>query len=531
MENLKCVICKEEFEDCLVLGCSHSLCLLCAKNVMLRDEKYYGNKYIKCDLCQKLTSIDDSTMKEIFEYVSTDVLLKNDNIKSLNFLYNQSQSNISGQDNYYHENHNSKNTVNSNNIVHINNDDAMSISKSYNTLNTQNYSNNKVNYSIQNSMGNKHNINSDINNLNYLNQTQSRNIIIDHNLDSSSFLNKNKLLGTNNVKVLCQQHSEETTYFCFTCYKKCVCSECIIHGDHKNHEVLNYKQAYPIIIEETNELMNNISEKILEIKTVQSSIEKSRVEMIAFTDKIKEETRQAFNELRLRLDNKEKELISKADKFLDDSLQEFNTYTRIIQSKVISLSKVIDNVNSQLMRKEEIHYLNYFSENKSKLSNLIETEFIDFPDLNSFRSVKVNIDSSSLKSMINSLGGLHLEINMIKGFDVGKKLRDRKFFIDNISMQYGQYGGTGNRIGDIKNENLSRSVSKEFIRNKIYSNENENKIDNLNSSNYSNNYNNQIYQNQNISGLNKTNSISGKDFIKSLKNITKNSHVEDNQNS
>lgn len=530
MDNLKCLVCKEEYEDCLVLGCTHSLCLSCAKNVMIRDEKYYDNKYIKCDLCQKLTSIDESTMKEIYEYVSTEILLKNETNKVLNFHYNQ--SNYTNNENLTQEYQN-RHTINSNNVVHLNNEDAFSNSKLNNSINN----NNKVSYSVQNSnlnSNNKYNINNDLKNSNnFLLQTQSRNNVVDNRLDSSSFFNNVKLLGTNTVKTLCQQHNEETTYFCFTCYKKCICSECIIHGDHKNHEVLNYKQAYPIIIEETNELMNNISDKILEIKTVQSSIEKSRVEMIAFTDKIKEETVQAFNELRARLDAKEKELLSRSEKFLEDSLQEFNTYSRIIQSKVISLSKVIDNVNSQLMRKEEIHYLNYFSENKTKLSNLIETEFIDFPDLNSFRSVKVNIDNSSLKAMINSLGGLHLEINMIKGFDVAKKLRDRKNFVENISLQYGQYGGSSlyngikNNNSNLNKENFSRSISREYIKNKTYSNENINKADNLNISIHSNNFNNM----NNNNNMTKVNSISGQDFIKSLKGMSKNTNFEENQNS
>lgn len=47
----------------------------------------------------------------------------------------------------------------------------------------------------------------------------------------------------------CKEHKEEVTYFCFDCMVRCVCSECVIHGAHKNHDVLNVKRAYPLVVE------------------------------------------------------------------------------------------------------------------------------------------------------------------------------------------------------------------------------------------------------------------------------------------
>lgn len=50
-------------------------------------------------------------------------------------------------------------------------------------------------------------------------------------------------------KEFCKEHKEEVTYFCFDCMVKCICAECVIHGNHKNHEVLNVKRAYPVVTE------------------------------------------------------------------------------------------------------------------------------------------------------------------------------------------------------------------------------------------------------------------------------------------
>ena len=49
-------------------------------------------------------------------------------------------------------------------------------------------------------------------------------------------------------RMYCKDHpDEELSYFCFDCLTDCICSECIIHGVHKNHEVQTIRKAYPII--------------------------------------------------------------------------------------------------------------------------------------------------------------------------------------------------------------------------------------------------------------------------------------------
>ena len=50
-------------------------------------------------------------------------------------------------------------------------------------------------------------------------------------------------------KEMCKEHNEELSYFCFDCLCRCICSECVVHGIHKNHDVMNIKRAYPIIVE------------------------------------------------------------------------------------------------------------------------------------------------------------------------------------------------------------------------------------------------------------------------------------------
>jgi hypothetical protein len=54
----------------------------------------------------------------------------------------------------------------------------------------------------------------------------------------------------------CKEHpDEEVTYFCFDCSCPPICSECVIHGDHKDHDVMTIKKSYPHITARLEDLI------------------------------------------------------------------------------------------------------------------------------------------------------------------------------------------------------------------------------------------------------------------------------------
>jgi hypothetical protein len=64
----------------------------------------------------------------------------------------------------------------------------------------------------------------------------------------------------------CREHpDEEVNYFCFDCLCPPICSECVVHGSHKGHEVATVKKAYPIIMGKVEELGLNLGTKIDEL--------------------------------------------------------------------------------------------------------------------------------------------------------------------------------------------------------------------------------------------------------------------------
>ena len=64
----------------------------------------------------------------------------------------------------------------------------------------------------------------------------------------------------------CPDHpEEEVSYFCFQCKTQPVCSECVIHGDHKGHNVMLLRKAYPTIVKNIEDLQSQIAAKCDEL--------------------------------------------------------------------------------------------------------------------------------------------------------------------------------------------------------------------------------------------------------------------------
>lgn len=103
-------------------------------------------------------------------------------------------------------------------------------------------------------------------------------------------------------------------------------------------------------------MLSQVSTKINEISGIQTSLEVKKKDLIENTNTIKREMGGAIEDIIIKLKRKEKELLERADTFLQENINEINTYTRILQSKIIALNKLIDTVNSNMVRKDEVNY-------------------------------------------------------------------------------------------------------------------------------------------------------------------------------
>ena len=407
-EDIYCSNCKCKTEQALMLSCEHNLCMNCAaKNLNSKTQQL--KQYIICDLCGSKTEIDNQTSQEIFSSV----------FKNLNLDPNLLNTNRCNK-------HNNNGGINSNN-------NNLYKTENLNQTCNPNYTNKEV---FVNSMDN---------------------------------LNNNLLISNSNIinrKNICNEHGELISYLCLDCMNNCICSECIVHGAHRNHDVLNIKKAYPLIYSKVQDLYKNIYEKIKEFESSKRNIEQKKRSIESLNIKCKDEIKNAFNMIRIRLNEKEKEIISKTESTLKDNINELNTYGHVLESKLAVLNKTIESLNANMMRKDELNLINYYCDNKNKIESQIElNENRNVFNMNTIADLRINIDKNSFNNMLIALNNLDFEINSFKPIDISNQFNSGKYI-----AQRNLYGINS----DKKNEfNLDLPLYNKKKKNCFYNYENK----------------------------------------------------------
>ena len=417
-DEIICSNCGARSDQSLMLSCDHNLCMNCAAENLVRHESPGINKtqYVICDICQTKTEIDTNTSKEVLSLGLSNLNKINNNIKNLNNI-NQTSNNIFSN-------------IDTNNSLPDN-------LLNYNTFNTTN------------TMMNSNNIMS----------SNPVNLIYFDNNSNNNIYNKLNVEIKDNVRSnICNEHGEPITYLCLDCMSKCICAECVVHGIHRNHEVLNIKKAYPLIYNKTQEVGNHIANKIKELNLTQQNIDQRKKDMNYLNNKCRTDIRQAFEELRSLLNRKEKEIITKTENTLNDNINELNTYSHIVQSKIILLNKLIETVNAYLMRKDELTLINFYTENKNKIlaqADINEMNNINNININGMANLRVDIDKSSFDAMISAINTLNFEINTFRGIDIGNQYSLGKFTANR--NLYGKNMDSDNILIGSNDNDVSRS--------------------------------------------------------------------------
>ena len=403
-----------------MLSCEHNLCMNCAaKN--LNDPSQQQKQFIICDICGSKTEIDNQTIQEIFASVFKNLNLNPNLLNTNNNIYNTGN---------------------------LNRTENLNLNRTYDN---PNYTNNEV---FLNSMDN-------INNTN--------NLLI----SNSNIVNR---------KNICNDHGEPISYLCLDCMSKCICSECIVHGAHRNHDVLNIKKAYPLILSKVQDLYKNICEVIKELDSSKKNIEQKKRNIDALNMKCKNEIKNAFQIIRIRLNEKEKEIIEKTEYTLKDNLNEINTYERVIESKIAVMSKTIESLNAQMMRKNELNLINYYCDNRDKIISQIEmNENKNILNINTVSDLKINIDKSSFDNMLISLNDLDFEINSFKPIDIinqfdsgkykaqrnlyGMELKNKKNEI-NLDLPFSN-NNKNNHYNAIENRKINTEMATKISKNTV----------------------------------------------------------------
>ena len=350
-EDIPCSRCGKKSEQSLVLSCDHNLCINCAADNLVRNEVQGTNlmPFVVCDICQTKTNIDVETSNEILALGSNNI---NINYQNINLEKN--------------------------------------LNTNENLLNFDTYSATSNIISANNK-----NLNSPLN-------VEYRNINI-NNKNKSIFEDSDILSIKPNSSETCKEHGEPISYLCLDCMSKCICSECIVHGIHRNHEVLNIKKAYPLILGKTQDLHRLIGDKINDLDNERRIIEQKKSDIGTINQRCKNEIKNAFQVIRIRLSEKEKEIMEKMESTIKDNLNELNTYFHVIQGKIATLNKIIDSLNAHMMRKDELTLINYYCDNKNNILSQIENSDNNRCfNINAISDLKINVDKKDVGKKIKS---------------------------------------------------------------------------------------------------------------------------------
>eukprot|EP00742_Colponemidia_sp_Colp-10_P008623 GILJ01009351.1.p1 GENE.GILJ01009351.1~~GILJ01009351.1.p1 ORF type:complete len:426 (-),score=55.03 GILJ01009351.1:103-1380(-) len=218
--------------------------------------------------------------------------------------------------------------------------------------------------------------------------------------------------------IVCRDHpDEEVTYFCLDCECSCICTECVVHGVHRNHEVQNLRRAFPIVKAKVEDLLFHLTSRMEDLSLMDQRIENHRREIVENTQTVKQQMAKAFEEIRQRIDKKERELMQNADIFMDESIAELDVYIRASREKTYELDASADVLRRQLEEKDEISLLNFYASNKDRIHNVIQVDQSQLQDLPSIASRKCFLHTDSTNAHIDALHGLHLSIAALRGLE------------------------------------------------------------------------------------------------------------------
>jgi hypothetical protein len=310
----------------------------------------------------------------------------------------------------------------------------------------------------------------------------------ENNINTSSEINMINDLINNNK---CKEHGEILNYLCLDCMSNCICPECVVHGIHRNHEVLNIKKAYPLIYNKIQDLSKYVNDQIKEVALINETITKKKNFINTLIERCKNEIHNTFEQIRVRLDNKEKEIINNSTNVLNKSIIELNNYNDLIQKKLSTLGNLIDQINNILNKRNELNTINYFCENKNIILSQAElNELNNLTDLDTFTNIKIEPDRITLNKMLEGLNNFHFNINNINGIN----MNNNNQLENNINFQNIQnrnnlrlknsnnnFNNANNNNFNNINNNIGEFVTKEKMENALLEQKNyyENKMNKM----------------------------------------------------
>eukprot|EP00916_Digyalum_oweni_P026743 GHVL01043897.1.p1 GENE.GHVL01043897.1~~GHVL01043897.1.p1 ORF type:complete len:340 (+),score=65.89 GHVL01043897.1:473-1492(+) len=220
----------------------------------------------------------------------------------------------------------------------------------------------------------------------------------------------------NACNIPCKTHpDEQVAYFCLQCECPCICAECVIHGEHKNHDVQKIKRAYGLIKSKVEDFVVSVNSRIEEMSLSEQRVEAHRRDVVATVSSAKQQLTKSFEEVRQRVARKEQDLSYALDAFLRSSDNDIENQMKITRQKMVQLQGSSEKIRRYLSagndQASQVMLLNFFSESKGLLNTSKDSvDEIQLPALQR----QVSLDVESVNRHIEALQGLHVSISNLQ---------------------------------------------------------------------------------------------------------------------
>ena len=174
----------------------------------------------------------------------------------------------------------------------------------------------------------------------------------------------------------CKAHpDEEVKYFCFDCLVAPICSECVIHGIHKDHEVMHIKKSFPVVKAKLEEVIQGLITCVEGLEGNKKGIMNRKQLLLSQAEGTKGQLNTLMEDLVARINKKHKELVRSIDTATTDALKELESYERVIDDKMSTLTNNVKFIQEN-MENGPLTTLNFYADNNKLLVQVTEQENI-----------------------------------------------------------------------------------------------------------------------------------------------------------
>lgn len=170
----------------------------------------------------------------------------------------------------------------------------------------------------------------------------------------------------------CEAHpDEEVKYFCFDCLTPPICSECVIHGIHKDHEVMHVKKGFPVVKAKLEEVIQGLVTCVEGLEGNKKGIMNRKQNLLTQAEDAKGQLNTIMEDLIARISKKHKELVRNIDTATNDALKELESYERVIDHRTSTLANNVKFIQEN-MASGPLPTLYFYADNNKLLVQVAE---------------------------------------------------------------------------------------------------------------------------------------------------------------